>query len=89
MSVLQLVFSFVGGVAAGALYFSGLWYTVRQLPTTQRPVLLLIGSFTLRLALLLGAIFLFTRTHWSYVVTAVFGLLLARTLLIRHWGPTH
>lgn len=83
----MLIFSFLVGGVAGSLYFGGLWYTVRQLPTTSRPALLLLGSFLLRLTLLLGALHLLTSAHWSYLLSALVGLLLARTLLIRRWGP--
>ncbi|MBX3059995.1 MAG: ATP synthase subunit I [Anaerolineae bacterium] len=83
----MLIFSFLVGGVAGSLYFGGLWYTVRQLPATNRPALLLLGSFLLRLTLLLGALYLLTSAHWSYLLSALVGLLLARTLLIRHWGP--
>ncbi|HRQ40485.1 MAG TPA: ATP synthase subunit I [Chloroflexota bacterium] len=83
----QLLLSFFVGGVAGSLYFGGLWYTVRQLPTTNRPALLLIGSFLLRLVLLLATLYLLTSAHWSYLLSALVGLLLARTLLIRRWGP--
>lgn len=82
-----LLLSFLAGGLAGGLYFSGLWYTVRQLPTARRPVLLLLGSFALRLVLLLGIIYLLASAHWSYLFSALAGVLLARTLLIHRWGP--
>lgn len=87
MNSAQLLLSFFVGIIAGGFYFSGLWYTVRQLPSTSRPALLLLGSFLLRLVLLLAAIYLFASTHWSYLLSAIGGVLLARTLLIRRWGP--
>lgn len=87
MNSTQLLLSFLVGGLAGSLYFGGLWYTVRQLPTATRPALLLLGSFALRLALLLGVIYLLASTHWSHLLSALAGVLLARTLLIRRWGP--
>ncbi|MBE2202300.1 MAG: ATP synthase subunit I [Anaerolinea sp.] len=87
MNGIQLLFSFLVGILIGALYFSGLWYTVRQLPASRRPALLLIGSYVLRLALLVGAIYLLTGNHWSHLLSALTGVLLARTFLIRRWGP--
>jgi F1F0 ATPase subunit 2 len=87
MNITQLLLSFLAGAAAGSLYFTGLWYTVRRLPEARHPALLLLASFVLRLALLLGTIYLLAGAHWSYLISAVAGLLLARTLLIRRWGP--
>ncbi len=87
MNSAQLLLSFLVGSVAGSLYFGGLWVTVRQLPTARRPALLLIGSYLLRLTLLLGAIYLLTGNHWSHLLSALTGVLLARTFLIRRWGP--
>ena len=87
MNTAQLLLSFLGGGVMGVVYFGGLWYTVRQLPGTNRPALLLIGSFALRLGLLLTAVYLIANAHWSYLLSALVGVLLARTWLIRRWGP--
>jgi F1F0 ATPase subunit 2 len=87
MNTAQFFLSFLAGILAGGLYFGGLWYTVRQLPTARQPALLLLGSFALRLGLLLGAIYLLASAHWSNLFSAMGGVLLARTLLIRRWGP--
>lgn len=43
------------GALAGLVYFGGLYWTVRRLPTTQRPWLLYGTSAVLRLILLLAA----------------------------------
>lgn len=87
MTLIHLLLSFLAGLLGGGLYFGGLWYTVRQLPTARQPALLLLGSFALRLALLLAAIYLLASSHWSNLFGAMAGILLARTLLIRRWGP--
>lgn len=86
MSGPQLLFSFLVGGVAGSLYFSGLWYTLHWLPTARRPALLLIGSFLLRLTLLLGILSLLAGSHWSSLLSALAGFLLVRTLLVRRWG---
>lgn len=87
VSLANLLLSFLAGGLLGGLYFSGLWYTVRRLPTAARPGLLIIGSFLLRLAPFLAAIYLLAAAHWSNLLGAMAGVLLARTLLIRRWGP--
>ncbi len=87
MSGPQLLLSFLVGILGGGLYFGGLWYTVRHLPAARRPALLLIGSYLLRLILLLVAIILLAGNHWSTMLSALAGIILARTLLIRRWGP--
>lgn len=83
----QLLLGLVVGALAGGLYFGGLWFTVRRLATARRPLWVLIGSFAARLALLLVALYLLAGRHWSSLVGALLGVLLARTVLIRRWGP--
>jgi F1F0 ATPase subunit 2 len=87
VTIAHLFLSFLAGILLGSLYFGGLWYTVRRLPTASRPAMLIIGSFLLRLAPFLAAIYLLAAAHWSNLLSAMAGVLLTRTLLIRRWGP--
>jgi F1F0 ATPase subunit 2 len=89
MQLLPLLIAFLIGAAAGGLYFAGLWITVRKLPGSDRPTLVLLASFALRLALLLLLVWLLLNSrqaHWSHILSGAAGLLLARTVLIRRLG---
>ncbi len=50
-SLFLLPITFALGVLLGNLYFRGLWMTVQQLPTTENPIVLTLGSFLVRLAI--------------------------------------
>jgi F1F0 ATPase subunit 2 len=51
------------GIGLGLLYFGGLWLTVRQLPSTNNPVLLTLVSFFGRVSLcLVGFSWLMAKT---------------------------
>lgn len=43
--------SAVAGTVIGALFFGGLWLTVRRIPRSRHPALLVLASLLLRLAL--------------------------------------
>jgi hypothetical protein len=43
-----LIVAFAAGLALGAFYFTALWRTVRQLPSTKSPASMMLGSFILK-----------------------------------------
>ncbi len=55
------IISLSAGIALGIFYFLGLWLTLRQLPHTQQPVLLTMGSFFIRMAVCLFSFYLVVR----------------------------
>ena len=69
---------FFAGVAAGFLYFGGLWLTVAAAPRSRRPHLLLGGSLAARLIPLLLIFFFLIRWDWMAGGAAMAGFLLAR-----------
>lgn len=75
------------GFLLGALFFSGLWITVRLLPGTSRPLLLMLGSSLIRVLAALSLLFWIAAGDWQRLATAVLGFLLARTLLVLCWRP--
>lgn len=80
--IVGLILSFVGGLVVGGLYFAGLWMTVSHLSDARRPMLLLAGSALVRLALLLGAIYLIMDGRWERLMACVLGVLVARTAIL-------
>lgn len=47
----EILPSVLGGTVIGALFFGGLWLTVRRIPRSRHPALLMFSSLILRLAL--------------------------------------
>ena len=87
----QLAASFIAGGLIGAFYFGGLWLTVKRIPTSNNPHLLLLGSFFLRLAATLTAFYALVPWGWQALAVALLGLLISRQALIRIKGrkPDH
>ncbi|NJN67591.1 MAG: ATP synthase subunit I [Chloroflexaceae bacterium] len=75
------------GMAMGLAYFGGLWLTVQRLPRSRHPALLLVGSFALRMALLLVGLYAVMGGQWQRALAGVAGLLLARVVLTHRLRP--
>jgi F1F0 ATPase subunit 2 len=84
--VIYLGLALLGGMALGAFYFGGLWYTIQQIPTTTRPGILLIASMIVRVVVVLGAFILIMDGSWQRLLACMVGFFLMRQLLIKRWG---
>lgn len=77
----------LAGAGLGALHFGGLWWTVRRLPTSERPGLLMAGSLVLRLVLLAAGVFLVGQGRWENLAACLAGFVAARSVMVRRLGP--
>ena len=77
----------VGGALLGLFYFGGLYWTTRRLPNTPQPGLLVLLSFWLRTVLTVVGFLLVTGGQWLLLLAALSTFLIARTVLVRRWGP--
>ena len=87
-SLLFLIAAFTAGAALGAVYFTALWHTVRQLPSAKSPACLLLISYILRVAAVLGGFYLVMGAgHWERLIAATLGFIVVRKLLTYRLGP--
>ena len=84
---LGVAIAVAGGGALGALYFWGLWLTVRNLPDSRNPVVLTLASLIGRTALVAIGFFLISDARWERLVACLIGFVLARVMLVRRWRP--
>ena len=83
-----LLGAFALGFAAGAAYFAALWATVRVLPATRRPALVLFGSFVLRFGVVAAVFVMMVRDGgFSWIAAALAGFFLARLVIVRRLLP--
>lgn len=82
--LIRTMFSLLAGIALGIFFFGGLWTTVRHGMTSDRPALWFLGSFVLRLAVLLAGLYLVMRYgRAAGSLAALVGIIAARVLTIR------
>ncbi len=77
---LYLALSVLAGALLGAFFFGGLWWTVQKMTGSSRPYLLAAASFIVRNAVLLAGLYLLLTGGWPYLLAAMAGLLVARTV---------
>jgi F1F0 ATPase subunit 2 len=73
----------LAGGALGAMFFGGLWWTVRSALTSANPALWLLISSASRMAALLAAFYLICRIQWVGLIAALAGFLLVRVVATR------
>ncbi len=83
-----LLLSLASGIGLGIFYFGGLWLTLKQLPSTQRPVLLTLGSFLGRSAVCLFSFYLIVGVgHLEGLMTSLAGFIFVKLVLVSSLSP--
>ena len=83
-----LMLSMATGLAVGAFYFAGLWWTVRRLPGSRKPGILALSSYCVRVAVTLAAFYTVMNGQWENPAACMLGFIVARSLVTRRLGPT-
>jgi F1F0 ATPase subunit 2 len=71
------------GMFLGALFFGGLWWTVRRGLATANPALWFGVSALARMAMTLSGLYYVARAGWPSLVACLCGLLIARVAATR------
>lgn len=83
---LTLAGDLFAGVLLGALFFGGLWWTIRSASCSEWSGLVFAGSLLIRMAVAVTGFYLASHGDWRKLVACLAGFLLARisvTQLIR------
>jgi F1F0 ATPase subunit 2 len=76
------------GALLGAIFFGGLWWTIRRALTAANPTLWFACSLLLRMSLVLGGFYAIAAAGWQALVLSLVGCLLCRTVITRLARPT-
>ena len=85
--ILILVWAWVAGTMLGAIFFGGLWWSVRKGVSSKQPALWFLGSFLLRMSIALAGFYFVSLGHWERLIACVLGFLTARFIVKRLIGP--
>ena len=80
---LSLVPALVAGVLLGAMFFGGLWWTVRKGVSSKQPALWFFGSILLRMSIALAGFYFVSRGHWERLLVCLLGFVIARLIVTR------
>jgi len=85
--MVTLVLALAAGGLLGAMFFGGLWWTVKKGVSSKRPARLFLGSLLLRTVLALAGFYFVSNGHWQRLMLCLFGFVVARQLATRLFGP--
>lgn len=86
MTAAQILFPFAGGLFLGALFFGGLWLTVRRAARSARAGLWFAASSLLRTAAALYGMYWLTGGEWRSLLACAAGFTAARFAVTRLAG---
>jgi F1F0 ATPase subunit 2 len=81
--VTALTLALLAGCLLGAMFFGGLWWTVRRAVSARHPAFWLFGSVMLRMGATLAGFYFVGRGDWARLVACLCGFLLARIVVMR------
>ena len=80
---LTLMLALVTGGLLGAIFFGGLWWTVRKGVSSKKPALWFFGSLLLRMSIALSGFYFVSGSHWERMLLCLLGFVLARLIVTR------
>lgn len=82
-----LMLAWGAGLVLGAVFFGGLWWTVRRGVSRQRPALWFAGSLLLRMGIALAGFYFVSDGRWQRLLACLLGFLIARFIVTRLTRP--
>ncbi len=78
-----LVVAFLLGGVLGVFYFGGLWLTVKRVPYSKHPKIMMLASFMVRVSALVAAFYVLNRNDWRKWALALLGFMVIRAISLR------
>ncbi len=84
---LPLMLSCLAGGGLGAIFFGGLWWTIRKGVASQRPALWFFGSLLLRMSIALLGFYFVSGGQWARMLACLLGFVIARLVVTLRLRP--
>jgi F1F0 ATPase subunit 2 len=81
--LLILAFSCAAGMVLGAIFFGGLWWTVRGIVVSKLPVVWVVVSLLLRVSIVVTGFYFVGRDQWQRLLLCLLGFVVARVIVTR------
>jgi F1F0 ATPase subunit 2 len=79
---LLMILALFAGIALGIIFFGGLWFTVKKIVAAKMPALLVLGSFIVRVGIVLLGFYFVSSGNWQRLVICLIGFIAARFIVI-------
>jgi F1F0 ATPase subunit 2 len=83
IEILNFVGSLGVGILIGAIFFGGLWWTIRKAVGNKQIAPLFFVSRMMRMSLALIGFYFVARGHWQNLVVCLIGFMIARFVIMR------
>ncbi len=80
---LRLAMTWAAGAGLGAMFFGGLWWTVRKGVSSAQPAVWFSGSLLLRTSVALAGFYFVSDHHWERWLLCLLGFVMARSAVVR------
>ena len=80
---LLLALVLAAGLVFGAIFFGGLWWTVRQGVSSKHPARWFFGSMAVRMGIVLFGFYFAGRGDWHRLAACLAGFIIARSIVLR------
>lgn len=80
---LSLTLASIAGMMLGAIFFGGLWWTVRKGVAANHPALWFSGSMVLRTCIVLLGFYFILGDEWERLLAGLIGFIVARQIVLR------
>jgi F1F0 ATPase subunit 2 len=75
---LTLLLACVAGASLGAMFFGGLWWTIRRSVSSTQPAMWFLGSLLLRTGVVVAGFYFVSRGRWQPLLVCLVGFAIAR-----------
>lgn len=83
IEILTLGLAGFAGFLLGGIFFGGLWWTVRNGMTSERPGLWFLGSMIVRMTIVMAGFYFVGGGQWERLLSCLFGFIAARSIVVR------
>ena len=83
IDLLSLVFALIAGIMLGAIFFGGLWWTVRKGVSAKHPAFWFFGSMLLRTCIVVLGFYFILGGSWQRLLAGLLGFIVARLIVMR------
>lgn len=83
IEILNLLLVFISGLVLGALFFGGLWFTVKKAIPSKTPAFWFLASFISRISIVLISFYYLSRASLQWLLVGFLGSITARFIVIR------
>ena len=79
---LMLVLACAAGAGLGAVFFGGLWWTIRKGVSSKQPALWFFASLLVRMSIALAGFYFVSGGDWKRLLLCLLGFVMARVVVM-------